>query len=147
MNVKLLTKQHLEFLSSKEGCTGSSESTLKSCQNSTLIEITCRGSYVFLFTGARVLIACRDKTKGTSAVRDIRTTTGNDDVHLYIMDLASLESVRQCAKEVLREETRLDILINNAGIFVIVLLKIHVYLKVQKMGSINGWVHQYPHLL
>lgn len=66
--------------------------------------------------GARVLIACRDKTKGANAVKDIRTSTGNNDVHMYIMDLASLESVRQCAKEVLKEETRLDILINNAGI-------------------------------
>ena len=28
MIVKLLTEQHLEFLSLKEGCTGSSESTL-----------------------------------------------------------------------------------------------------------------------
>ena len=28
MNVKLLTKQHLEFLGPKGGCTGSSESTL-----------------------------------------------------------------------------------------------------------------------
>ena len=28
MNVKLLTEHHLEFLSIKEGCTGSSESTL-----------------------------------------------------------------------------------------------------------------------
>ena len=28
MNVKLLTEQHLEFLSLKGGCTGSSESTL-----------------------------------------------------------------------------------------------------------------------
>ena len=87
-----------------------------------------------------MLIACRDKTKGTTAVRDIRTTTGNDDVHLYIMDLASLESVRQCAKEVLREETRLDILINNAGMFVIVLMssliKMHGYLKSRKWGQL-----------
>ena len=65
-----------------------------------------------------MLIACRDKTKGTNAVKDIRTSTGNNDVHLYIMDLASLESVRQCAQEVLKEETRLDILINNAGEFI-----------------------------
>ena len=28
MNIKLLTEQHLEFLSLKGGCTGSSESTL-----------------------------------------------------------------------------------------------------------------------
>ena len=38
MNVKLLTDHHLEFLSLKGGCTGSSESIL--------LEITCHGSYV-----------------------------------------------------------------------------------------------------
>ena len=33
MIVKLLTEQHLEFLSLKEGCTGSSESTLVKMSN------------------------------------------------------------------------------------------------------------------
>ena len=41
MNIKLLTEHHLEFLSCKGGCTGSSESTLP---NATLLEITCHGS-------------------------------------------------------------------------------------------------------
>ena len=44
MTVKLLTDDHLEFLTLKGGCTGSSESTL--CQNATLLEITCHGSYL-----------------------------------------------------------------------------------------------------
>ena len=33
MIVKLLTERHLEFLSLKEGCTGSSESTLVKMSN------------------------------------------------------------------------------------------------------------------
>ena len=41
MIVKLLTEQHLEFLSLKGGCTGSFE---YSCQNAILLEITCCGS-------------------------------------------------------------------------------------------------------
>ena len=41
MNVKLLTEHHLEVLSLKGGCTGSSESIR---QNATLLEISCRGS-------------------------------------------------------------------------------------------------------
>ena len=40
MSVKLLTGHHLEFLSSKGGCTGSSESTF--------VKITCRGSFDIL---------------------------------------------------------------------------------------------------
>ena len=45
MNVKLLTENRLEFQSFKEDCTGSSES-LYTCQNATLLEFTCRGSYI-----------------------------------------------------------------------------------------------------
>ena len=40
MSVKLLTEHHLEFISLKGGCTGSSESTL-------VLEITCHCSVVF----------------------------------------------------------------------------------------------------
>ena len=43
MDVKLLTEFYLEFLSLKVGCTGLSEYT---CQNATLLEILCHGSYV-----------------------------------------------------------------------------------------------------
>ena len=39
--VKLLTEQHLEFLSLKGGCTGSSDSIHVKCQ---LLEISCCGS-------------------------------------------------------------------------------------------------------
>ena len=45
MNIKLLNEHNLEFLSLKEGYTGSSESSF---QNATLLEITCRGSVVIL---------------------------------------------------------------------------------------------------
>ena len=46
MTVKLLTDQHLEFLSLKGDCTGSSESTL--VKNATLLEISCGGSIIDL---------------------------------------------------------------------------------------------------
>ena len=44
MTVKLLTEHHLEFLSLKGGCTGSSESTLVKMPH--LLEIICRGSFL-----------------------------------------------------------------------------------------------------
>ena len=46
MSVKLLTEHHLEFLSLKGGCTGSSESNYVK-KNVTLLEIICRGSLQF----------------------------------------------------------------------------------------------------
>uniref|UniRef100_A0A8C5RYG0 Uncharacterized protein n=1 Tax=Laticauda laticaudata TaxID=8630 RepID=A0A8C5RYG0_LATLA len=61
--------------------------------------------------GARVILACRDKAKGESA------ESGNSEVILMILDLASLNSVRAFAQSFLASEPRLDILINNAGVF------------------------------
>ena len=47
MTLKLLTEHHLEFLSFKGGCTGSSESTLA---KNILLEIACHGSvYIQLY--------------------------------------------------------------------------------------------------
>ena len=44
MTVKLLTEHHLKFLSLRVGRTDLAEST---CQNATLLEITCCGSIMF----------------------------------------------------------------------------------------------------
>ncbi|XP_060538295.1 dehydrogenase/reductase SDR family member 13-like [Pantherophis guttatus] len=67
--------------------------------------------------GARVVLACRDKARGESAVYDIRRESGNSEVILMILDLGSLNSVRAFAQSFLESEPRLDILINNAGVF------------------------------
>ncbi|XP_049573653.1 retinol dehydrogenase 13 [Syngnathus scovelli] len=66
--------------------------------------------------GARVILACRDLTKAHMAADDIRQQSGNDNVVVKKLDLASLQSVRDLAREVMLTEKRLDILINNAGV-------------------------------
>ncbi|XP_070686194.1 retinol dehydrogenase 13-like [Pempheris klunzingeri] len=66
--------------------------------------------------GARVILACRDMDRGNKAADDVRRKSGNDNVIVKKLDLASLQSVRQLAKDVLASEERLDVLINNAGI-------------------------------
>ncbi|KAL3065233.1 retinol dehydrogenase 12 [Trematomus bernacchii] len=66
--------------------------------------------------GARVIMACRDMTKARIAADEIRQQSGNGNVVVKKLDLASLQSVRDLAKEVQENEERLDILINNAGI-------------------------------
>ena len=65
---------------------------------------------------ARVILACRSEDKGKKAEVDVRRESGNSNVHFRKLDLASFDSVRRFAKEVLSEESRLDILINNAGV-------------------------------
>nr|XP_020448261.1 retinol dehydrogenase 11-like [Monopterus albus] len=69
----------------------------------------------FAHRGARVILACRSESRGAAAVKEIREKTGNSDVHLRLVDLSSLDSVRDFAKGVLEEEKALHILVNNAG--------------------------------
>ncbi|XP_044062679.1 retinol dehydrogenase 13 isoform X1 [Siniperca chuatsi] len=66
--------------------------------------------------GARVVMACRDLTRAEQAAEEIRQSTGNGNVVIRHLDLASVYSVRQFAKDFLDSEDRLDILINNAGV-------------------------------
>ena len=67
---------------------------------------------------ARVILACRSQEKGKKAEVDVRRESGNNDVHFRQLDLSSFTSIRKFAKEVLEEESRVDILINNAAVAV-----------------------------
>lgn len=70
-------------------------------------------------------MACRNVDKAEAAVRDIlqgaiEEMEKGDKIGVLIikeLDLSSLKSVRRCAREILNEEPRIDLLINNAGIF------------------------------
>ncbi|XP_078590982.1 retinol dehydrogenase 13-like [Branchiostoma floridae x Branchiostoma japonicum] len=68
--------------------------------------------------GARVILACRSLEKAEEAAKEIRSQTGNKNVVVHKLDLASLTSVRQFAKVINDAEPRLDVLINNAGVYV-----------------------------
>ena len=65
---------------------------------------------------ARIIVACRSQEKGRKAEVDIRKESGSNNVHFRQLDLASFKSIKKFAKEVLSEESRIDILINNAGV-------------------------------
>lgn len=66
--------------------------------------------------GAKVYMACRNYDKCEAARKEIIKISGNMNVFNRSLDLSSLQSVREFAENFLKEETRLDILINNAGI-------------------------------
>ncbi|XP_072051092.1 retinol dehydrogenase 12-like [Amphiura filiformis] len=67
--------------------------------------------------GARVVIACRNPKKAEDAVKEIQGRSGSSNVVYRHLDLSDQGSVRRFAEEFLKEESRLDYLINNAGIF------------------------------
>lgn len=67
--------------------------------------------------GATVLIAGRN-TERTHAVRDmLREDTRNDAIEAFIADFSSLKAVKGLAEEVRARYDRLDVLINNAGLW------------------------------
>lgn len=67
--------------------------------------------------GARVIMACRSRERGESAMEDVKKESGSNNVVFMPLDLASLKSVRNFADNYLKTEKRLDILINNAGLY------------------------------
>jgi retinol dehydrogenase 12 len=66
--------------------------------------------------GATVAIVSKDPGRGEEALQDIRSSTGNSDVHLLLADLGSMKDTRRLAAEVKARFPRLDLLINNAGL-------------------------------
>lgn len=67
--------------------------------------------------GATVILHGRDYAKGSSTLQEIGKLTGNDKLDLFVADLSSQNQVRNFAAEVERKYTRLDVLINNAGVY------------------------------
>jgi len=67
--------------------------------------------------GANVVMVCRSEGKGEAARREIATKSGNKSVDLLLCDLSSLEGVRKLAHETQARYGKLDVLVNNAGLF------------------------------
>jgi len=67
--------------------------------------------------GGTVVMACRSATRGEAARQDIVRNSGNSRVYLEIVDLASEASTRSFAEEFKRKYPRLDVLVNNAGVY------------------------------
>lgn len=74
----------------------------------------------FYRRGCRVIMACRSTEKAEAAKEEIiEQLKGQPDLGQIIvkcLDLSSCKSVRECAQEILDEEPRIDILLNNAGV-------------------------------
>lgn len=66
--------------------------------------------------GADVILVGRSREKCGSAAQEIRART-NNDVSYLVADLSSQASIRQLAKEFSNAHQRLDVLVNNAGVF------------------------------
>lgn len=66
--------------------------------------------------GAVVVMICRNAERGAAA-RDELAAEDGGPVTLHIADLADLASVRAAAEAITAQHARVDVLINNAGIY------------------------------
>jgi dehydrogenase/reductase SDR family protein 12 len=66
--------------------------------------------------GAGVYLLVRDPVRGERARQDVCEFAGHSQVFLNVVDLSRLADVRKFVAAFLRNESRLDVLINNAGV-------------------------------
>ncbi|MBB4197116.1 short-chain dehydrogenase [Rhodoblastus sphagnicola] len=65
--------------------------------------------------GMRVGLVARDRARGALALEEIRAATGNDDLHLFVADLADQSAIRALAQALRERFEHLHVLVNNAG--------------------------------
>jgi len=67
-------------------------------------------------TGAHIIVHGRNRERGEEVVREIEAD-GRGSARFYAADFASLAEVKAFADAIVRDYDRLDVLINNAGIW------------------------------
>ena len=67
--------------------------------------------------GFTIVVAARNPSKAEALLNEIETSTGNTSSDYIVADLASLGQVRQLAETFRRRYSSLDVLLNNAGVF------------------------------
>src|SRR5919201_2890892 len=68
-------------------------------------------------SGLRVGVAGRDRARTEQARRWVLERSGSDRVDMALADFSRLAEVRRLADEILTGYDRLDVLVNNAGLF------------------------------
>jgi NAD(P)-dependent dehydrogenase (short-subunit alcohol dehydrogenase family) len=71
---------------------------------------------VLAASGATVVLACRDPERAGQAAQRLRAAVPTARLDTITLNLASLASVRSAAAELRSRHTRVDMLINNAGV-------------------------------
>jgi NAD(P)-dependent dehydrogenase (short-subunit alcohol dehydrogenase family) len=77
--------------------------------------------------GAKVYMACRSLDSANQVRDEIINETGNQNVFVRHLDLASVDSIISFAEQFKKKESKLDVLINNAGLWT----------KTKKLTNIN----------
>jgi len=97
----------------------------------------------FAKRGATVILACRSFDNTKDILKDIRVSTGNNDVHYMHLDLANLESVREFSVEVAAKYPVIYALVCNAGVW----LPMDKHMKTSDGFEIHAGVNHLGHFL
>lgn len=65
--------------------------------------------------GYKVVMLCRNKERGEEALEDLMEKSGRD-IQLMLCDLGDMDKIRSCADEIKMQYSRVDVLVNNAGV-------------------------------
>lgn len=65
---------------------------------------------------AKIVITARSEAKGEAACKQLREETGKDQIDFGVLELGSLNSIKQFAMHFLSKHPKLNVLINNAGV-------------------------------
>jgi NAD(P)-dependent dehydrogenase (short-subunit alcohol dehydrogenase family) len=68
--------------------------------------------------GMTILMVVRNKNKGEQAREEIIAATGNNNIELYTCNLSVQAEIAQVAAEIKARHSKIDILINNAGLII-----------------------------
>jgi len=73
---------------------------------------------ILYHANATVYVAARSESKALSAMESIKSShpSSSGSLHFLKLDLSDLMSIQTSANEFLSKETRLDVLVNNAGV-------------------------------
>ena len=67
--------------------------------------------------GNTVFVHGRNKTKLELVIAEIKAQSNNQSIKGFVADFSDLDAVRKMAEQIKNEVPKIDILINNAGIF------------------------------
>ena len=73
----------------------------------------------FARNGAETILACRSIEKATKALDRLKSEIPDAKAEIIQLDLASLKSIHKFAEKFKKDYSRLDVLVNNAGIMAV----------------------------
>ena len=65
--------------------------------------------------GARIVFTARDRQRAASTMAKLKAANSSADHRMHVADLSSLAEMKRVAKEIVEAESKIDVLINNAG--------------------------------